>query len=308
MPVPLSGNFRTGLSEQLPAVRPLPLQGQTPTSPSPTSPSPTTPVPGTGGPAPLPNVPSLDPTGTGPGPRPLYPEPTTPVPKPPVTPGPSVPVNPAPGPSAPGSSTGTGTPPTSPTPATPQPPQLGNNTGYLGMDFMRQVTPNELVRQQLDALLSSNSQYMRNAELRGREQAGRRGLLNSSMAAGNAQRAALEAAMPIAQADAQAYRDANAANFQSLADIRRMRVAGDIENWLQSENFARDMNREMTMLPINSSVDMLRYIMERGLDDPAVYTPNVMSGFSNFFNLTLQNMFQNFFRPQTPTNPNPGGG
>lgn len=231
-------------------------------------------IPSTGGPQPVPNTPDITGTGTNTG---------------------------AQGPSNPGG----GTPAVPPTPGAQTPTQ--GAPGNLGLDFMRQVTPNELVQNQLNQLLSSNSQYMRNAQLRGAEMANRRGMLNSSIAAGNAQRASLEAAMPIAQADAQVYRDANAANFQSLAELRRMRVAGDLENWLQDQNYNREINRELTMLPINSSMDMLRYIMERGLDDPAVYTPNVMSGFSNFFNLTMRDMFRNFFgNPAAGTAP--GGG
>ena len=117
----------------------------------------------------------------------------------------------------------------------PQIPSV-QNPSLLGLDFMRQVTPNELVNNQLNALLQSNSAYMRNAELRGRELANNRGLLNSSIAAGNAQRASLEAAMPIAQADAQVYRDANDQNFQSLSQLRQMRVASELQNWLENEN------------------------------------------------------------------------
>jgi hypothetical protein len=211
-----------------------------------------------------------------------------------------------------------------PTPVLPEPPmstgypavpvdptrpqQAGTGTqagaGALGLDFMRQVTPNELVANQLQGLLESNSPYMQNARQRGVEYAASRGGLNSSIAAGASQRAAIEAGMPIAQSDAGVYRDANQGNFESLSQLRQMRVAGELENWLSSETYNRDFNGRLAMIPINSGADMLQYITQRALEDPAVYTPDVISGFNNFFNLNMQNMFRNFFSGGKPS----GGG
>jgi hypothetical protein len=61
----------------------------------------------------------------------------------------------------------------------------------------------------LDRLLESNSTYMKRARSQGRQAANRRGLLNSSMAAGAAQASAIDAALPIAsqQADIAAQSD-----------------------------------------------------------------------------------------------------
>jgi hypothetical protein len=49
------------------------------------------------------------------------------------------------------------------------------------------------------------------------------------------------------------------------------------------------------MMPIQSSFDMMQYIAQRGLEDPAVYTPEVMSGFQNFFQQNLFNIMSNYF-------------
>lgn len=244
------------------------------------------PVPGTPMPKPVPGTPGTPggpdmgiPGGPGslnPQPRPLYPE------------GPNAGI-----PGGPGSGQ---TPPPGWLPGQPLPPGFG-------LDFMRNITPNELVNNQLNALLNSNSPYMQNARQRGMEFAASRGNLNSSIAAGASQRSALEAAMPIAQADAQAYRDANAANFDALSQLRQMRVAGDIENWLSDQNFNREFNGRLAMMPIQSSLDMMQYIAQRAMEDPAVYTPDVMSGFQNFFQQNLFNIMQQYFGEQTP----PGG-
>lgn len=90
----------------------------------------------------------------------------------------------------------------------------------------REVQDNELVASQLEGLISGDSRYIRNARLRGVEFANARGQLGSSFAAGAAERSAIEAALPIAQADAQAYRDVaaqnmNAWNTFALANLQR---------------------------------------------------------------------------------------
>lgn len=192
----------------------------------------------------------------------------------------------------------TGTPPAPvsqvPQPTAPTPTQPLGQTA-LGLDFMRQITPNELVENRMNGLLSGNSPYIRNARQRGVEYAAGRGNINSSIAAGASQRAALEAALPIAESDANAYRDASRGNFESLSQLRQMRTAADLDNWLSSESFTRDFNGRLAMLPIQSSADMLTYITQRALEDPAVYTPDVISGFNNFFNLNMQDMFSNFY-------------
>jgi hypothetical protein len=82
-----------------------------------------------------------------------------------------------------------------------------------------------------------------------------------------------------------------------------MRTAADLDNWLSSENFTRDFNGRLATMSIQSSQDMLTYITQRALEDPAVYTPDVISGFNNFFNLNMKDMFRNFYGPT-----NTGGG
>jgi hypothetical protein len=90
----------------------------------------------------------------------------------------------------------------------------------------REVQDEELVSTQLEGLISGDSKFIRNARLRGVELANARGQLGSSFAAGAAERAAIESALPIAQADAQAYRDVasqnmNAWNTFALANLQR---------------------------------------------------------------------------------------
>lgn len=90
----------------------------------------------------------------------------------------------------------------------------GNYNAYTG-----QVQDNSLVSNQLQGLLSSNSPYMQQAAQAGMNTANSRGLLNSSMAAGNAQAAAIQAGLPIAQQDASTYNQQQLANQQALNQI-----------------------------------------------------------------------------------------
>lgn len=107
----------------------------------------------------------------------------------------------------------------------------------------REVEDDELVEERLEGLLSGDSRYLRNARMRAMEQAQARGQFGSSFASGAAERAAIEAAMPIATADAQAFRDAasqnmNALNSFALAHLNR---ATQLETSLLSANTQRAM-------------------------------------------------------------------
>jgi hypothetical protein len=64
------------------------------------------------------------------------------------------------------------------------------------------VDPSQTVQGQLGSILSSGSPLMQQAETQGLLTANKRGLLNSSIAAGEAQNAMISAATPIANADA----------------------------------------------------------------------------------------------------------
>lgn len=69
---------------------------------------------------------------------------------------------------------------------------------------------------QLSSLLSQDSPYIKQAQLAGEKTAAKRGMLNSSISAGASEAQAIQAALPIAQQDAQTY--ATAQNTQQLSD------------------------------------------------------------------------------------------
>jgi len=83
--------------------------------------------------------------------------------------------------------------------------------------YVRTAQPNELVSHNLNGLLNDpNSAYMQNARQSGLDLASDRHLLNSSIAAGNSQRAAIQAGLPIAQGDAGAFMAAAGQNQDAL--------------------------------------------------------------------------------------------
>ena len=114
--------------------------------------------------------------------------------------------------------------------ADPYDTRIGNGALPIGIQgtqnraYTRDVQANETARSQLEGLLADNSLYMQNADLRGRETAANRGLLNSGMAAGNAQRAAIESGLPVALNDSGVYartasENMGALNERALADL-----------------------------------------------------------------------------------------
>lgn len=67
------------------------------------------------------------------------------------------------------------------------------------------VTANQTVAGQIDQIIAADSPLMQRAATRADQQMNKRGLMNSSMAVGAGQAAVMDAALPIAQADAQTY-------------------------------------------------------------------------------------------------------
>lgn len=144
------------------------------------------------------------------------------------------------------------------------PPVAGGQTGA------------QQVQSTLNTFMDPNSDYIQNARRRGIEYAATRGLGNSSIAAGAAERSALEAAAPLAQ-------QANA--------IDQNRENVQMENWLAQQGF----NRELAMIPIAGTANILQMMTEYGAQDPELYTPEVVSGFSNFFTQNMGDVFSRYF-------------
>lgn len=79
------------------------------------------------------------------------------------------------------------------------------------------VDPNQLVSNQITGLLSSNNPYITGARAQGTQQAAGRGFLNGTMAAGAAENAAVQGALPIASQDAGTFAHAAQSNAEGAS-------------------------------------------------------------------------------------------
>lgn len=140
--------------------------------------------------------------------------------------------------------------------------------------------PNALVQGSLAAMLDPNSRYIQDARQRGMEVAASRGGINSSIAAGASERSAVDAAGGLAQ--------------QSLG-IQQTREAAERENWMTEQNFNRSILGSFATTRFNSSLDMLGRIQAMSLNDPELFTPDVVSGYSNFFEKNMSDIMSRFF-------------
>lgn len=142
-------------------------------------------------------------------------------------------------------------------------------------------SPDSVVQGSLESMMNPQSSYIQNARQRGVEQAATRGGINSSIAAGASERAAIEAAAPLAQ---------------QAVNIQQNREATLADEWASQNNFNRAMIGQYSQSAFNSSLDMLNMIQQFSLNDPELYTPEVMSGYSNFFNQNMNDILGRYIR------------
>lgn len=128
----------------------------------------------------------------------------------------------------------------------------------------------------LEQIVGGGSPYIQNARQRGAEVAATRGGINSSIAAGASERSALEAAQPLVNA---------------ALEMDQTGVNAQYENWLQGQNF----NRQLQSAVFNTQLQGAQAIGEYALADPELYTPDVVSGFTNFFQQNLGEIMKNYF-------------
>lgn len=124
-----------------------------------------------------------------------------------------------------------------------------------------QVTSDQTVSGQLDSLLSQDSPLMQRAKYQGIATANRRGLLNSSLAAGAAQAAMIDAAVPIAQQDAQTYYEQSRANQNVTNDFKSSNL-----NYLQgAEQSALDRAYDLDQTEYKTNAELAKAMAETRL-------------------------------------------
>jgi hypothetical protein len=176
--------------------------------------------------------------------------------------------------------TGGGLPPTqvpnATNPGMPQANALGGpfqmtQAPFAGRDY------NAMIQGSLESFMNPNSQYIKNARQEGAQYAQQRGGINSSIAAGASEKEALGAAVPLAQ---------------SAVASQLGQEQAQLSNWMDTQGF----NRQMNAMPYQNSMNMLTAVTQMGLQDPQLYSPSVISGFSNFFNQNMNDMLKSYFK------------
>jgi len=115
-----------------------------------------------------------------------------------------------------------------------------------GVPQMGELPTGMSVQGRLDRLLKSTSPYMQTAKQQGLQTANRRGLLNSSIAAGAAQGAAIDRALPIAQQDAglSGQFGLNQQNYGIQSNLSRQSAAQNLRAQTQAEGFQSGLSSQ----------------------------------------------------------------
>ena len=132
---------------------------------------------------------------------------------------------------------------------------------------------------QLQSLLSSDSPYIKQAEEKAKEQAGSRGLLNTTMAARAGQKAAIETALPIAQQDAQTYSQFQQA--QQAAEYNQQTIQGEgiVSSFLVDQKASIERKNQAIQNAFNAS-----------LAGATEESKTMLSDLQNSYNLNIQNL------------------
>lgn len=141
---------------------------------------------------------------------------------------------------------------------------------FAGRDY------NQMTQDSLDFFMNPNSQLRQQARQEGLNVAAERGGINSSIAAGASERAALGQAIPLAQG-------------AMGAQIAQEQVQQ--QNWIDSQNFGR----ELAAMPYQNSLGMLQSLNAASIADPQLFSPSVVSGMSNFFNKNMADILKQYF-------------
>ena len=194
----------------------------------------------------------------------------------------------------------------------------------------RDVNPDELSSNQLETILDENGQYVQRARNAGVAQANSRGLLNSSMAAGAAHGAAIDAAMPMAMQQAAAYTNVgdrnmdaenrylieqggwnnalalNRADNASRMELARMQAERDKDRFDQEfaesqRRYDIDWDRERESMANARNNYIASGIMNTVFSDPSVWRdgPGAM-GLANYYAQNFSDLWSGIFNQSNP--------
>lgn len=131
----------------------------------------------------------------------------------------------------------------------------------------REITADETVAGQMQKILSENSPYMQSAKAEGIADANARGLLSSSLASGMSQKAAIDAAAPIAAQDASTHAASalSAQNATQQAEI--MKFDGQVQTIAKAQQAYYDSMMELEKFKYTEYLDNKKFWYDSYLQD-----------------------------------------
>lgn len=171
----------------------------------------------------------------------------------------------------------------------------GSQTGSL---YAPRLDEAAILDSYINQLASRDSALMRNARIVGLEQAAGRGLQNSSIAAGASQRAALDSLVPMAQTAMSTFDQREGRQWtaeQNQLDRDQQITMSEVQNWLNHESFMREFNAQLATFPISNTAQLLNMIAEQSITNPEIYTPDVVSGITEFFTTNFLDVLGRYF-------------
>lgn len=174
---------------------------------------------------------------------------------------------------------GGGTPTPTPTPGTtPTPtPTPGSGLTTSPQSGAPPTMADSSVATQLTGLLSSNSPYMQAAREAGLRVANRRGLLNSSVAAGASEASAIAAAAPIASQDAAQIHARNQTNLEGWTQLRNASVLQTMQDAGAMDRLTKELQNRLQLQSASDASAMARLIAQGDIEK-AISTMNNSAG------------------------------
>lgn len=181
--------------------------------------------------------------------------------------------------------------------------QIGEYTPYQAV--MGSVTPDATVEGRLSGLLSQNNPYIDRARTEAAQLANRRGMLNTSMAAGAAEGAAIDRALPIAQQDAKAFLEQQflnqgysneAAKHLADASIQRENTQAAFEQDTRQFNAARRFEANKLQFEAENQASM-QFANEQNKNNFAVLSADLqaqLKGIDNELAINLETLTREY--------------
>lgn len=71
------------------------------------------------------------------------------------------------------------------------------------------------------------------------------------------------------------------------------------KDWLDSRSFSREFQTQLSMIPLSAAADLTSYISKYAVENPEIYTPEIINGMSTFMAQNMASILAQYFPNQT---------